>query len=827
MTPTPPSPDAQRTLCSPTAQAAQAKYSYAPPKKGVSKWVKYGIPAVIAVLIIAGAVLGGIFGSKAAKDNSSSATSSPASSFSGANAVTRSSSFDSSTLSAASAAAKAGGKNDIAYHGTDLYGNPAYTSSADTSAPAIGDEVATCSDSNPPSGLSKTGVRSHPRLMAAQYEWDCLPSKIAKDAYLTVWNASIFANASAFYALPPTNYSVDGTFDGSGILDPAREVQLRIKTWAYAYRMTNDTKWLDRTWTELKVAAGNDTSHPWNAQAVDSSVSANQTWNPAHFLDTAELTAAFAIGYDWLYDAWTEEQRTAIMWSILNLGLLQGVNQYSSSIGWWRTGNGNWNCVCNSGLLLGALAVWDEDPTGYADSLISQILPNMKANCMQGAYDDGTWSETANYWYFGSNAQARALSSLITATGSDQDLSAANPNWPQTGYFHMYVGGMAGLFYYGDNGPNKFSTNANGMFLWGKLNKIAQYALYQRDRADAADPLSMFWYDTGVTGGYWNGLALDKFFNNTLGSWASMRSSWTDFTGTYIGIKSSNATGHQTHGDLDAGDFVIDALGTRWAGEYGSGNYLSKEYFTSESQDALRWGYYRKATQGQNTLVINNENQAASCHPINTMESTGAAQSASLDYVPATTDVAYFKTDMSSCYNQTDNAVVRGIRFLNGRRQVLVQDEIQSSSSITSVEWRVQTNGTVTLSDDKKTATLTISKLTDPNAWGGAESLVASLDKEQKMIVTILSPTDGEFTTDGPPATREYGTDPNTKPNEYGPDEDGDQPNTGVTALSIKLNNPSGTIQVLWQPQWDNLSSADSATPKNVSLSDWSLISHN
>lgn len=209
------------------------------------------------------------------------------------------------------------------------------------------------------------------------------------------------------------------------------------------------------------------------------------------------------------------------------------------------------------------------------------------------------------------------------------------------------------------------------------------------------------------------------------------------------------------------------------------------------------------------------------------MESSGAAQSASLDYVPASTDVAYFKTDMSSCYNQTAGGVVRGIRFLNGRRQVLVQDEIQASSSITSVEWRVQTNGTVTLSDDKKTATLTISKVTDPNAWGGAESLVANLDKTQKMVVTILSPTDGAFATDGPPATREYGTDPNTKPNEYGPDEDGDQPNTGVTALSIKLNKPSGTIQVLWQPQWDNLASADSATPANVPLSDWSLTSHN
>jgi hypothetical protein len=25
-------------------------------------------------------------------------------------------------------------------------------------------------------------------------------------------------------------------------------------------------------------------------------------WNPSHFLDVAEMTAALAIGYDWLYE---------------------------------------------------------------------------------------------------------------------------------------------------------------------------------------------------------------------------------------------------------------------------------------------------------------------------------------------------------------------------------------------------------------------------------------------------------------------------------------------------------------------------------------------
>ena len=40
----------------------------------------------------------------------------------------------------------------------------------------------------------------------------------------------------------------------SGILDNARNVKMRIKAFAYVYRLTNDTKWVDRAWAELQVS---------------------------------------------------------------------------------------------------------------------------------------------------------------------------------------------------------------------------------------------------------------------------------------------------------------------------------------------------------------------------------------------------------------------------------------------------------------------------------------------------------------------------------------------------------------------------------------------
>lgn len=71
---------------------------------------------------------------------------------------------------------------------------------------------------------------------------------------MSYWNDTIFTNATKFYETNPTNYSIDGCLSCSGVLDVAREVQLKIKHWGYAYKISNDTKWADRAWRELEVS---------------------------------------------------------------------------------------------------------------------------------------------------------------------------------------------------------------------------------------------------------------------------------------------------------------------------------------------------------------------------------------------------------------------------------------------------------------------------------------------------------------------------------------------------------------------------------------------
>lgn len=134
----------------------------------------------------------------------------------------------------------------------------------------------------------------------------------------------------------------------------------------------------------------------------------------------------------------------------------------------------------------------------------------------------------------------------------------------------------------------------------------------------------------------------------------------------------------------------------------------------------------------------------------------------------------------------------RGVRLINNRQQILLQDEINTAGS---VMWRMHTNATVSVNG--ASATLTIGS--------------------QTMIVEIQNPPDGAvFTT----------MDAVRLPTDPIPPEP-DQPNPGVTVLVIDLPAGQYTLEVLFSPQWPGLSSSDYQTPPSVALADWSLTSHN
>lgn len=117
----------------------------------------------------------------------------------------------------------------------------------------------------------------------------------------------------------------------------------------------------------------------------------------------------------------------------------------------------------------------------------------------------------------------------------------------------------------------------------------------------------------------------------------------------------------------------------------------------------------------------------------------------------------------------------------------------------------MHTNATVALSNSDRTATLTI----------GDETLVA----------TLRSPSGATFGTED---AQRLSSDPTTT------QFDGatvtmseDQPNPGVTVLTIDVAAGTNTIEVLFNPQWNGWTESDFVNPPDVAIADWSVTSHN
>lgn len=80
------------------------------------------------------------------------------------------------------------------------------------------------------------------------------------------------------------------------------------------------------------------------------------------------------------------------------------------------------------------------------------------------------------------------------------------------------------------------------------------------------------------------------------------------------------------------------------------------------------------------------------------------------------------------------------------------------------------------------------------------------------MTVSLLSPSSASFSTEAP---LRLDSDP-ALPTDAASQ---DQPNPGVTVLTIQIPTGQQTVQVLFNPQWDGLASTDYVTPPTVGQS--------
>lgn len=499
----------------------------------------------------------------------------------------------------------------------------------------------------------------HPRLLATAEDFARLREQ-ANAGEAANWLAQLRREADGLLKAPPSKYEIP---DGKRLLATSRRVLDRTLTLGLVFRLQGDARHAQRLWSELEAA------------------SRFKDWNPSHFLDTAEMTAAFAIGYDWLFDTWTPEQRGVLRKAIVEMGLKPSLPFYQKQK-WWVVANHNWNQVCNGGMTLGALVLADEER-----ALAGEILPAAIASVrrpMREFAPDGAWGEGPGYWDYAVMYNVLLLAALDSALGTDFELSRID-GFSKAGDFPIHVTGTTGrTFNYADAGEGRCG-GPHLLWLATRFDRpdFAAFRMGQAGaRLSALDLLyGVRWLASPQTARLAAPLA--KHFRKA--EIVTMRSAWDDPQATFIACKGGD--NRVNHGHLDLGTFVLDAEGERWAFDPGADDYNLPGYFGSK-----RWDYYRLRAEGHNTLVI-----APDARPDQDVKAK-----AQVTRFAGKAGDAFAVVDLSEAYAGRAKGAQRGIR-LRGR-DVLVQDEIQTSAP-TELWWFLHTGAEVKC--DGATATLT------------------------------------------------------------------------------------------------------------------------
>ena len=152
----------------------------------------------------------------------------------------------------------------------------------------------------------------HPRLLFPRSAETGLKRKLAADPLAARLQAEAMRIADGVLKQRTCIHQIP---DGKRLLEESRLALSNILHTAWAWRLSGKEPYRLRAVAELQAACRmND-------------------WNPQHFLDTAEMATAVAIGYDWLYDTLTPAQRLMCERALVEKALKPAAGEYSGRRG--------------------------------------------------------------------------------------------------------------------------------------------------------------------------------------------------------------------------------------------------------------------------------------------------------------------------------------------------------------------------------------------------------------------------------------------------------------------------------------------------------------
>ena len=527
----------------------------------------------------------------------------------------------------------------------------------------------------------KNPNNAHPRIMATEETFAEIAERIKADTDPVVRNtwADILARADKYLTEPMSTYVIP---DGIRLLSTSRQVLDRVMELSFVYNITGDERYAQRAWMELYAAA------------------LFPDWNPYHFLDVGEMCAAFAIGYDWLYDYLSADQRQIVRTAIINYGfqpLMDDIEQNERNRTWdWLNGDpNNWIFVCLGGETMAALAIGDEPE---AEALAGTVLENSLTKIERGLSlfaPIGQWMEGILYWDYTMQYMAYFIHSLDTAMGTDFGRFDV-PGIRTTADYVRAMNGSIGTFNFSDADLSDVFISDRFLWLGKKLGQPAlAEQLLEKLRSGATNEIAklyrtasggtvetLIWYDPDYfSGGEATESELDRYI--PVIETATMRSGWEE-SSIYVGFH--NGSNADPHSHLDTGSFILDADGERFFLDLGRESYN------------LAGGYnrYRYRAEGHNCLVINPD--GGYDQPLDA--------SAKITKFETKPRGAFAVSDLTDAYRGDAASVMRGVMLTDDRGAVIVQDEV-SLKSPSEIYWFAHTQADIAISEDGKSAILT------------------------------------------------------------------------------------------------------------------------
>ncbi len=529
---------------------------------------------------------------------------------------------------------------------------------------------------------SKLTTGNHPRLFLDNQEFEEMKSLIESgtSAYLSDLH-NIIMDLCRRDAMKdsPLEYKLDAS--NKRLLHVSRDALTRIFFCSYAYRYTGDRTYFEYAEKALRTVCG---FKDWNAGK--------------HFLDTGEMAAAVAIGYDWLYNVLGEDTKRMIERAFIDFAV-SPARKKKDGAKFYRMTN-NWNQVCNAGLVCGYLAMYETFPERARELIEISVESNRKA--MNEMYPpDGNYPEGPGYWGYGSTFEVLMLSALESCVGTDFGLSKTK-GFNDTGRYVLYSYGTTGKFYnYSDCGEYGAPSIALWYFadkfhspdiLYNELRLMRQGRYMNLGQESRLLPL-MTAFAKNIPQG---GIKAPKgvYSGNGITPVVMFHTDWTfSDSDVYLGVKGGGAGAQHSH--MDAGSFVFDADGVRWAKELPNPSYTSMEgpmiklggSLWRMEQNSLRWRAFAYNNRQHSTLTVNDKDHISGGFTKITkvIEKRGKA-GAVIDLTPALAGEV--------------SKVIRTVEVVKAR-DLVVTDKVEALDGKSAVvRWTLVTNGVPEKTED-------------------------------------------------------------------------------------------------------------------------------